>query len=212
MSAFKPIPPRSAIDVFEAAGIHDGASVVAALAEAGVVKAYARMTERVSPSGVRQSVRDKRIAPELWRRIIAEGKTDDVLGGTVRLDGSAEFGGGAKIALIGIRFDPDTVGQAAADHGPDAPKASVRRTVAHVSPTVADATVAMNEPVVRQPRRIAIADGAELVSIEDAITILDVGRTKLYELIKAETLAVKKIGRATRVYRDSIDKFLGKSA
>ena len=212
MSAFQPIPPRNATEIFAAAGIHEGMAVIAALAEAGLVKAYARMMERVQPSGVRETVRDKRIPPELWRRIVAEGKVDDVVSGTVRLDGSPEFGGGPKITLIGIRFDPDTLARAATDHGPDAPKPwpsapcldSV--TTTGIEPPAAEA-------VSTTPARPGkpISENAELLSVEEAMEVLKVGRTKLYEMINAGTLNTIKNGKSTRITRESIGRFLGKS-
>ena len=213
MSAFQPIPPRNATEIFAAAGIHEGMAVIAALAEAGLVKAYARMMERVQPSGVRETVRDKRIPPELWRRIIAEGKVDDVVSGTVRLDGSPEFGGGPKITLIGIRFDPDTLARAATDHGPDVPKPwpngscidSVKTTV--IEPPAAEAAVSTTPARPGKP----ISENAELLSVEEAMEVLKVGRTKLYEMINAGTLDARKNGRSTRITRESIDRFLGKS-
>ena len=210
MTAFKPIPPRTATDVFAAAGIPDGMSLIAALAEAGVVKAYARMMERVLPSGIRETFRDNRIPPDLWRRIISERKVDDVAEGTVRLDGSTDFGGGAKITLIGIRFDPDTLARAAADHGPDIPKpwpsalCNGSATTTVIAPPSAAATAATTPSRPGKP----ISENAKLLTVEEAMQVLKVGRTKLYEMINARTLDAIKNGKSTRITRDSIDRFL----
>ena len=192
MSAFQPIPPRNATDIFAAAGIQEGMAAIAALAEAGLVKAYARMMERVQPSGTRETVRDKRIPPELWRRIIAEGKVEDVLGGTVRLDGSPEFGGGPKITLIGIRFDPDTLARAATDHGPDTPKPWPSTPRNDSATSKAEEPPAAEAAASATPRRPGkpISENAKLLSVEEAMQVLKVGRTKLYEMINDGTLAI----------------------
>ncbi len=218
MSAFKPIPPCSATEMFEL-NPAEGLRIIADLAEAGLVKAYARMIERVQPCGSRESVRDKRIAPEMWRRINSEGKTSDVLTGTVRLEGSPEFGGGPKITLIGIRFDPVSLRKAAEDHGADhvATVSSVSEAKpAKVNPprqaedTHLDSTSAPPAPRSSAPRYVPAPSNASLLKVEQAMGLLNMGRTKLYDLVKSEDLELVKIGAASRITRDSIERFLGR--
>jgi hypothetical protein len=64
----------------------------------------------------RAEVRGSRIAPELWQRIAAENKADDVFGaGTVRLTGSELAGGVPAVVITGVRFDPK-VNEVAVQH------------------------------------------------------------------------------------------------
>jgi excisionase family DNA binding protein len=57
-----------------------------------------------------------------------------------------------------------------------------------------------------------MAAGAPLqrrtLSINDAATVLGVGRTKVYELIGAKRLKVVRLGRRTLVTSDSIDELV----
>ena len=96
MVAHVPIPPRRAAGLVDHAQVGPPADVLADFAAAGLVKAYARLQETVHCDGRREEVRDKRISRETWRRVIAEGRVEDIATGTVRLGGSAEFGGGSR--------------------------------------------------------------------------------------------------------------------
>lgn len=47
-----------------------------------------------------------------------------------------------------------------------------------------------------------------LLSINDTCKMLSIGRTKTYELIRAEEIEVVKIGNRTLVVRESIEKLV----
>jgi excisionase family DNA binding protein len=47
-----------------------------------------------------------------------------------------------------------------------------------------------------------------LIRVRDAAEQLSVGRTTIYELIRAGKLDVAKIGRATRITQASIERYL----
>lgn len=217
MSAFTPIPPRSATEMFELEQA-EGLKIISDLAEAGLVKAYARLIERVQPCGSRESVRDKRIAPAMWRRIISEGKVSEVLSGTVRLEGSSDFGGGPQVSLIGIRFDPASVRTAALEHGsasaqalqPSSPARTARQLVTEPVdlPVLAPDHTAQSKPPREEPR--SISSNAAQLKVEEAMAMLNIGRTKLYDLIAKEELELVKVGAGSRITRRSIDAFMVK--
>lgn len=219
MSAFTPIPPRSATEMFPSFGEVEGLKVIADLAEAGLIKAYARLSERIEPCGSRETVRDKRIPAEMWRRIIAEGKVPEVLSGTVRLDGSPEFGGGPKVSLIGIRFDPESLRRAADEHGANHVAAPSRANAAKPAKAklpqpVEDTPVdSSNTPVTfpsPAPRCAAVPSDAALLKLDQAVVMLNVGRTKLHALINSGDLERVKIGKGSRITRESIERFLSR--
>lgn len=60
-----------------------------------------------------------------------------------------------------------------------------------------------------QPAQPAVNPDAELVSVKDAITLLGIGRTKLYELINSREIDSVKIGTRTLIKQASIRRLTG---
>lgn len=58
-----------------------------------------------------------------------------------------------------------------------------------------------------QTAQTVVSAAAELISVDDTIALMGIGRTKLYELLNAKELESVKIGRRTLVKRDSIRRF-----
>jgi len=214
MTAFKLIPPRSATDLLASAGLEDGMTILANLCEAGVVKAYAQSMERVQPTGAREAWRDKRIPADVWRRIIAEGKIADVASGTVRLDGSPEFGGGPRYTLIGIRFDPASVGKAASDHGHDVPLPAIPMAqgparARKVEKPVSDVQPPAQTQPLSPPSRALVPADAETVTVEQAMRMTGLGKTTIYAMFKDGRLEQRKAGRRTLVTVASVRLITG---
>jgi len=59
-----------------------------------------------------------------------------------------------------------------------------------------------------QAAKPTISPEAELVSVNDTLTILGIGRTKLYELLKANEIEIVKIGNRTMIKRASLRRFI----
>ncbi len=51
---------------------------------------------------------------------------------------------------------------------------------------------------------------AELISVDDAIAQLAIGKTKFYDLLKSEEIACVKIGRRTLIERTEIRRYIDK--
>lgn len=58
------------------------------------------------------------------------------------------------------------------------------------------------------PRPQTPSPDAELVSVNETLALLGIGRTKLYELLNADTLASVKIGRRTLIRRESVRRLI----
>lgn len=212
MSAFRPISPHAALQIFEEADIGaDKQRLMANLAMAGVVKGYARLVETEAPGASRTELRDARIDRSLWRRIVAEEKIAEVYGeGSVHLDAKDHHTQPTRISVIGIRFDAVSVRAAAADHGAasalcKAPALPVIKPQPAVAPVLAAESGALPAPSRLRP---ALAPESVQESIDDTAAILGVSRGTVYNLIKRGQLAVKKVGTRTLVLSDSIRALL----
>ena len=225
MTAHRPIPPIKAADLAGQANIAEALRVLADFAEAGILKSYARLQETRYSDGRQEEVRDARIPRAIWRRIIDEGKTSDVLTGSVRLSGSPELGGGPKMNVIGIRFDEDSAIALVGQHGnpsqggaPSAPSPSSTDGGPPPSPLspapaavdVADASKPVPPRAAPTPRSPTVSPDAEALTIDQAAVALSIGRTKLYDLVKTQELVLTKIGKRSVISRDQIDRILGK--
>ena len=212
MTAFNPISAGTAASLIESTGISDGMLLIANLAEAGLVKAYASYMEKVQPSGVREVVRNKRIEPQMWRRIIQEGKVADLSSGAVRLEGSSEFGGGPKTTLIGVRFSPDCVAQAAREHALQTAPVVKMLTPPLLDPgnAASKLNVEASAPI-EQARPIRLSECTDLLSIDETAAVLHCGRSKVYALIEAGELDKMKLGKSSRVTRVSVERYLERS-
>ena len=62
---------------------------------------------------------------------------------------------------------------------------------------------------VEKPAPPPVASTAELLSVNETLTMLGIGRTKLYELIGAGEVESVKIGKRTLIKRVSVERFIG---
>ncbi|HEX7822709.1 MAG TPA: hypothetical protein VF463_19070 [Sphingobium sp.] len=220
MSAWKPIAPNEAIKLLEAAEIGvDPAALLLDLAQAGLVKGYARLVSRPHAGG---EVRDPKIDRDLWRQIISAGKGADVFAsGSVRMD---------DVTVIAIRFDERSVRTAATEHGAQA----VRPVVASPSPSARSAPK-VTEPQASTPspancrdREIQptaappkfakatarpagqIPEGAIVLDTPAAAAALCIGKTKLVSLANEGKIERRSVGRRTVYTVESIRNFLTK--
>lgn len=209
VSAFQPISPRAALQLLEAADIGvDCSRLLADLAEAGLVKGYARLVEVVEPGKPAAEVRDGRIDRAIWKRIVAEDRVADVFGvGSVRLGEDAT----GRASVLGIRFDEKSVIAAAAEHGREksAPPPQAKAPKAVVDQVAVAAKPAPTPPPVHveQARRLLPPD-AVAASIDEAAAVLGLSRGTVYKLMDAGTLESKKVGARRLVSADSIRALL----
>jgi len=61
-----------------------------------------------------------------------------------------------------------------------------------------------------QSSKPAVTVDAELISVDDAIVRLGIGKTKFYDLMKTKELPCVKIGRRTLIKRDELRKYIDK--
>lgn len=64
-------------------------------------------------------------------------------------------------------------------------------------------------PVPAQSLPMPNRPAPELISVGDALALLGIGRTKLYELIGAKEIETVKIGKRTLIRRASLERFTG---
>ena len=216
MTAFNTISPQSAAALITQAGMGDPMAVLANHGMSGSIKGYADWMEKVQPNGSREEVRLKRIPREMWRRIIYEGKTADVATGTVHLDGSSDFGGGPKCAIVGILFDDMSLQATIARHSakprgyPARPKAPppARISTASLSAVCGTPPVDHIPPERRRPDPSAIPPGAITVTVKQAMAATGLGRTTIDGLMKRGVLERVKVGSRTLITVASIEKLI----
>lgn len=61
-----------------------------------------------------------------------------------------------------------------------------------------------------QPAKPAVMVDAELISVDDAIVQLGIGKTKFYDLMKTKELPCVKIGRRTLIKRSELRSYINK--
>ena len=216
MSAFRPISPHAAIQIFSDADIGvDRQRLLADLAMAGVVKSYARLIETTALDAPRAEVRDSKIARGIWRQIITEEKIADIYqDGSVHLAGNQDAG---RTSVIGIRFDEGSVRGAAADHGAIVP--AQRKPIGDDAGKKVSAKKAAQRPVdsdpvacVEQapvaPKRALIEEGAIAISVQETASVLGVSVGTVYKEIGLGRLVSTKTGRRRLVSVDSIRSML----
>lgn len=230
MTAFVPISPTGARQILKGISQVDEGVFLSNFVEAGPVRAYAAVIETLSAEGGRTEVRDGRIPPMLWRRIVAEGKLQQVLSsGSVRLEGDGLVGGRPAVMITGVRFNEANVRHIAHQHAafpppitafpianPAVKPAKVVAPRSEQVPAERDAPpliiVAEHapplSPAAKTPTaRRGLAPDDVTVSIAEACEILGIGRTKLNELIKTD-LEIKRMGRRVQILAQSIRDYL----
>ncbi|WP_394648244.1 helix-turn-helix domain-containing protein [uncultured Sphingomonas sp.] len=222
MTAFRPISPAAAVQILDAASVGaEHQRLLADLAMAGVIKAYARLIESDVRGGARAEVRDSRIDRSIWRRIVGEDRTADIFAtGSVHLGGQ---GFGERISVIGIRFDASSVTAAASDHGlvpppPTAtsraskPKSMPQQTVLPLDDAAEEALREVREAspqdASRPKSRGALDPNAVALSKDEATHVVGVSLGTVNNLIRRGDLSAKKVGRRVLVQADSVRSFM----
>jgi hypothetical protein len=205
------ITPKQALGLIAAAGVEDAAKLIRDYAAAGLVRSYALLQITIDAKGRRHEVRGGRVPPYTWERIIAADVDQDIWsGGTARLSGSDLIGGDPAIHVTAVAFHSDDI-MRLADHQHLKPPA--KRAVSPVSPTPGiDADAAPTpKPIKKQqaPDLNALHSGALLLTVNQAMAALAIGRTKVYELINEGTL--ERPDGGTRVTAGSVRKYAGLS-
>lgn len=197
MTAFQPLSASAAIGLVEAAGIQDARQMIADFAAAGLLKTYALAIETVEEGGQRSTIRGSAIPAELWHRIVDEGRLDDAWrGGMVRLTA-----GQPQVAITGISFSEKHVERLVEQRRPALATASIRRAEPAPVSEVPEQRTRNRKPV---PAASGIPDAAELVTVDQAMAALGLGRTKINELMGEGSLTRVKIGRRTLIKVESI--------
>lgn len=222
MTAFNPIPASDILKEIEpdAAGI-DVRSIIADLAEAGLIKSYARLISKDGSPHV-DEVRDARLGRDTWQRINRQGLAEDIWKtGSVRL---ASGDGKPEMSVIGVRFEKQAVFSALAKHGVALGKSDVeakqpsqsagrpRRNEESVSSHSVETPQSSAQPV-KEPkaaRAVPALDEVETLTIDETTCHLRVGRTTIYELVRKGELDAKKIGSRTVITTASIRRYLGR--
>lgn len=205
MTAHCPIPPAAAVAMLDHCDIN-AQSLIADLAEAGLIKAYARLLN-ISDGDAPSEVRDSRIPRHIWRKIIERGKVDDVFSkGSVRLS-YYEGNNLVSTTVIGIRFDDKSISAAAIQHGHSinatASKPPAQTFVASIG------TSKFPESVVESMRKQSpLEKGALQLTITETMAALGIGRTFLYTLVKEGLLELKKTGGRSHITAESIRSYM----
>lgn len=230
MTAFVPISPTGARQILKGTSEVDEGLFMSAFIEAGRIRAYAAAIETLTADGGRTEILDGRIPPVLWRRIVAEGKLEQVLASSsVRLEGDGLVGGRPAVMITGVRFNEANVRLIANQYSPSPPAISAFPPAAFSTkavkpsaqtsesqPVGTDApplikSAASSAPTARaaKPRGVQRDTAADeiMVSVKRACEILCVGRTKLYELMKTD-LEVKMIGRNPKIIMQSVRDYI----
>lgn len=218
MLPFTYISPKAAADLISMAELGEPMTILADFGLAGRIRAYADWMEKLQPNGHREEIRNKCIPAELWRRIIHEGKTGEVATGTVRLEGSSEFGGGPKWTIVGIRFNDVTLHRLIAEHAtghvqPIIGKSPPAPPPTPVSPIKETVEVAVKpEAKRREADPAAITPGALTATVKQTMAATGLGRTTINKLMNDETLVRVPVGRRTLITVASIRALIGENA
>lgn len=206
MTAFRPISPSAALSMLEATDV-DARVILADLAEAGLVKGYARLLKIAGPDGDRE-VRDSRLGQDIWSMIIAEDKVEDVFStNTVRLTNHGP-GGPIKVTAIGIRFEEKSIAVAAAEHGFSLSLPVPAAVPANISSeAVAPLPTAEMKP---SPIRRQIPEGALQLTVAETMAILAIGKTTLYKLVGDGELVMKKTGGRSHITAESVRAYMNR--
>lgn len=187
----------------------DARTLLADLAEAGIIKGYARLLKR----GLVES-RDCRIPRDVWGQIIAHQKVDDVFTKhSMRIAPDGEPAGDQGIAALGIRFEEKSIAAAALQHGLLSRELSAEPESAPTNmPNVA---VAEEEDAPATPPRAKAAprlvpEGALQLTVDETMAALGIGRTTLYKLIGEGQLVMKKTGGRSHITAQSIREFMNR--
>lgn len=205
MTAFRPISPSAALAMLEGSDV-DARTLLADLAEAGIIKGYARLLKR----GPVES-RDCRIPRDVWSQIIAHQKVDDVFTQhSMRITPDGESASDQGIAALGIRFEEKSIAVAALQHGLLPPGLSAEPASAPTS--MPDFAVAVEEapatPLRAKPAPRLVPEGALQLTVDETMAALGIGRTTLYKLVGEGQLVMKKTGGRSHVTAQSIREFM----
>ena len=223
MVAFVPISPTAARRLLQGVSAEDEGVLLSDFVEAGVIRAYARVLETCFADGASKEVRDAQIPRDLWKRIVAEGRVEQLLAtSSVKLDDDGRVGGLPAVSITGVRFNEGNVRDVAMQHGdafPETPIVMLAAQPVSVAP-VADEALIQSAPeqqtphpaepiaAIRRPQRTGLPDDAVMVSIKEAMDILDVSRGTIGNLVKRGVLEDRKVGARTLIVAESIRSIL----
>ena len=218
MAGYNLISTQDAVALVEAAGLNDPVLKLTHYGRAGLVDGHAKWMEVVQPSGVRSEVRHKRIPAHVWRRILDEKKWHEILDDTVSLDGSSNFGGGAKLTLTGFRFDERSVKSAIAHRDATPVKTQAAPpTCSTGAGNTSSRTIDNDDPLpATQPKRqrkapdpTAIPEGALLCTVKQAGAALGCGRTTINKYMSDGRVERVEGVAGTRITVVSVRKLAG---
>ncbi|MFD1789684.1 hypothetical protein ACFSC3_19190 [Sphingomonas floccifaciens] len=212
MSAFRPLTPKEAIELVEAAEVGDAARLIQDFAAAGVVKSYAMVRETIEPGGGRRIVRDGALPKDDWERIVRDGVAGDVWsGGTVRLEGGELIGSEPLVMVTGVSFNPGDLKKLIDRFlGQRKPATPARRPAENACATSLQAPSKPVETVRgRRPDLSVLNTDALLMTIADAGRTLGFGRTKINGLMKSGRLERKEIDGGVRITVASVRALAG---
>ena len=202
LSAFQPITPQQAIAMAKGAGVQDARRVIIDFAAAGLVKGYALVCE-TTIGNERTTIRGAAIPTDLWKRVQRDGLAESVwAGGTLRLE-AVTADALPEVHITGVSFSEASLQRLVEHYGGSAPVTPKR---AEPPQPVEPAAV----PTASSPRRsapAAIPVDAVTVTVNQAMGMLGLGRTKINELMNDGRLVKRKFDRRTMIEVESIRLF-----
>ena len=222
--AFRPLPPKKAIQRVEEAGVIDAASMIRDYAGAGIVTSYAMVVETIGADGGRSCVRDAAIPVALWHRMIDEGADEGIwTGATVRLAG-VDATAVPKVNITGVRFNEGDLYKLVALLGdgalssPDFRIPSAGEALAPLrvpdartedTPAVVETPIPRKTRERRQPDPSILMPGKLLLTVAETQAALGLGRTKVNELMNDGRLVRQHIDGGVRIEVASVKALAG---
>lgn len=211
MSFHRPILPGKAIELVESRNLDAPEKLLADYAAAGLIKTYALMREIRPAGGATKTVRDSKVPPEEWVRIVASDKIMAAFnGGTVQLDGSKLPGGLPTIQITGISFSEASVTNILDRYCTDP---SVRTSVPPPKqiPTNQEQEREPSPEEQKQTQKAVppIRAGDLTASIAQTMQATGLGRTKINQLMRKGDLVRTKVGNRALITVESIERLVG---
>lgn len=210
MTAFRPFPPRKAIEMVEAAGIPHAKRLIRDQAAAAMVRSYAMKIETIDHTGKSQCYRGYAVTSELWQRIVTEGVDDDVwIGGTVRLAAADFIGGVPAVNITEIGLNEADLRAMIERHGGVA-SAQAAKPVRGIAPPIVKHAAPVKPAKVRKtPDLSSLHSGALHLTVEQVKAALSIGHTSFYKLLNAGDLERAPSKAGTRITTASVRRYAG---
>lgn len=193
----------------ERAGVRDANRLIVDFASAGLVKAYALVIETLGETQGNSVLRGAAIPVDLWHRIVRDGLSEHVWrGGTLRMSGDPASGLPA-VNLTGVTFNEKSLRRLINHHCGES-QSTVGGSIRAAKP--AQEPVLPPAPSQSGPNAEAIPPGAILVTVNQAMVALGLGRTKINELMNDGRLVRRKVDGGTRIEVESIRRLAARSS